>query len=179
LASPSAGTEETISIQHLNAEHPDRCLKSKCKLAKYLRAINSKNKPFQTPKLPDWSDIIFIGYSWFRDPRFKGSEDPPYLEIMKGYKPDIDTPTMEASYQKRAWSWLGDKIFPDYIEKEGGDVTADASSYSIDVGDRPAEDQQKTTVWLLTLLGSWTLERRLIPFQLVMRNKGICNAFLC
>jgi hypothetical protein len=76
------GQRKTISIQHLNAEHPERCSKTKCKLAKYLRAINSKNQPFQTPKLPDWSDIIFIGYSWFRDPRFKGSEDPPYLEIM-------------------------------------------------------------------------------------------------
>ena len=130
-----------ISIQHLNAE---QCKKTKCNLAKYLKAINSKDQPFQTPKLPDWSDIIFIGYSWFRDPRFKGSDDPPYLEIMKDFKPEIDTPTMEASYQRRAWSGPGDKIFPDYIEKEGGDVIADASSCSIDVGDQPAGDQGNT-----------------------------------
>jgi hypothetical protein len=65
---------------------------------------------------------------------------------MKDYKPDIDTPTMEASYQRKCWSWPGDKIFPDYIEKEGGDVTANASSYTIDVGDQPAEDQQKHSV---------------------------------
>jgi hypothetical protein len=96
-------------------------------LATYLKAINSKDQPFQTPKLPDWSDIIFIGYSWFRDPRFKGADDPPYFEVMNDLRPEIDTPTMEACYQKKLWYRLGDKIVPDYIESGGGAVTADAS----------------------------------------------------
>ena len=65
---------------------------------------------------------------------------------MKDLTPEIDTPTMEASYQRKVWFWPGDKIFPDYIEKEGGDVIADASSCSIDVGDQPAGDQGKHSV---------------------------------
>ena len=65
---------------------------------------------------------------------------------MKDLRPEIATPTMEACYQSKSWYRLGDKIFPDYIEKGGGYVTADASPCSIDVGDHPAEDQGKHSV---------------------------------
>ena len=75
------GQRKTISTQHLNAEHPER---SKCKLAKYLRAINSKHKPFQAPKLPDWSDIGRILSSLAtRGFVTRGSRDPRTLRTLR------------------------------------------------------------------------------------------------
>jgi hypothetical protein len=62
-------------IDNLN---PEQGKNHRCRLVKHLKFFNSHNQPFQAPPTPDWSRCVFVGYSWFRDPRYKGDENPPF-----------------------------------------------------------------------------------------------------
>ena len=120
-----------ISIQHLNAE---QCRNSRCSLVQHLKAINSQNKPFESPKLPDWSRIVFVGYSWLRDPRLNGDERPPYFDVMKHHRPEIDTPTLGAWYRNNHLPPSAYLPPPEHDEVNGGAVTASGSLQPLDSG---------------------------------------------
>ena len=132
-----------ISILHLNAE---QCRNSRCSLVQHLKAINSQNKPFESPKLPDWSRIVFVGYSWFRDPRFKGSENPPYFDAMKHHRLEIDTPTLGAWYRNNHVPPAAYLPPPEHEEINGGAVIASESPQSRDTGEALEEQQSRHKV---------------------------------
>ena len=101
-----------------------------------------QNEPFEIPKPSDWSRIVFFGYSWFRDPKYKGDDNPPYFEVMKQHRLEIDTPTILAWYRNKHLP-LGNELPPPRDEEAtGGVVTAKAPLQPLDVEEDPCEEPQ-------------------------------------